>query len=254
MIFYLINIKKANVILLNELYTSLKDFDLKDEYMKEILDIFQTKTKTIYNFKKDEDTIKGFITKVFGKKKLAGYYSCYTKDGEKFVFDSNFAYLDGKLEFEKGYLTFLTNGVFSYGTYYYPFSEMKFTHFRNNEAKIYIKIETNFVYIIVYVSSDHLRCIFKINNHFKKIPIILGCLEYTTNDLNNEDLINKLESSLKAQEEKQDKNKEKIDEKMKTNVNNDSGKIDEKKDDDNNLHIFEYYLKELKVYQTDNSN
>ena len=98
--------KKANVILLNELYTSLKDFDLKDEYMKEILDIFQTKTKTIYNFKKDEDTIKGFITKVFGKKKLAGYYSCYTKDGEKFVFDSNFAYLDGKLEFEKGYLTF----------------------------------------------------------------------------------------------------------------------------------------------------
>ena len=68
MIFYLINIKKANVILLNELYTSLKDLDLKDEYMKEILDIFQTKTKTIYNFKKDEDTIKGFITKVFGKK------------------------------------------------------------------------------------------------------------------------------------------------------------------------------------------
>ena len=117
---------------------------------------------------------------------------------------------------------------------------MKFTHFRNNEAKIYIKIETNFVYIIVYVSSDHLRCIFKINNHFKKIPIILGCLEYTTNDLNNEDLINKLESSLKAQEEKQDKKKEKIDEQMKTNVNNDSGKIDEKKDDDNNLHIFEY--------------
>ena len=53
---------------MNELYTSLKDFDLKDEYMKEILDIFQTKTKTIYNFKKDEDTIKGFITKVFGKK------------------------------------------------------------------------------------------------------------------------------------------------------------------------------------------
>ena len=60
--------KKPNVILLNELYTSLKDLDLKDEYMKEILDIFQTKTKTIYNFKKDEDTIKGFITKVFGKK------------------------------------------------------------------------------------------------------------------------------------------------------------------------------------------
>ena len=30
--------KKANVILLNELYTSLKDFELKDEYMKEILD------------------------------------------------------------------------------------------------------------------------------------------------------------------------------------------------------------------------
>lgn len=69
---------------------------------------------------------------------------------------------------------------------------MKFTHFRNNESKIYIKIETNFVYIIVYVSSDHLRFIFKINNHFKKIPIILGCLEYTTNNLINEDLINKL--------------------------------------------------------------
>ena len=244
--------KMANVLLLNGLCVSLEKFDLKDEYMKELLDIFQTKTKTIYNFKKDEDTIQSFISKVFGKKNLAGYFSCYKKDGEKYEFEANFGYLDGKLEFENGYLTFVTKGVFTFGTYCRR-GEVDFCHFRNDEAKIYIKIEQNFVYLIIYKSSNSIRCIFKINNHFRKYPINL--LNLNSSNYNNDESINKLESLLKKEKENKEKEKgkekDKNNEKLETNEN-DNIKGDEIKKEDDFTGLYEYYLKELKVYQIDN--
>ena len=126
--------KKSHIKLLNELYESLSDFNLEDEYLKEIGNKFQLKSKTIYNFKKNEATIKNFIAKVFGKKNLAGLITYYKN---KHNFLSQFAYLDGKLDFENGYLTFVTNGIFSYGNL--SFDDFGFTHFRDNKAKIFIK-------------------------------------------------------------------------------------------------------------------
>ena len=55
--------------------------------------------------------------------------------------------MNGKLEFENNYLRFLKNDIFSYGTYSNVNGESNFTFFRDNNAKLFIKIEKN-VYIL----------------------------------------------------------------------------------------------------------
>ena len=105
--------KVSDITLLNDLFSSLKNFDLEDEYLKEIMNKFQSKSNTIYNIKKDECSIQNLIAKVFGKKNLAGQISVFSENKGENKFGSNFVYLDGKLEFENGYLSFLTKGVFS---------------------------------------------------------------------------------------------------------------------------------------------
>ena len=241
--------KQAKVSLLNELYKNLKGSDLKDEYLKEILNKFQSKTKTIYNIKKDEDTIQGIVAKILGKKNLAGYFLCHNKDGEKSFYDSNFAYLDGKLELENGYLSFLTKGVFAFGTYY-GVDNVGFILFRDNEAKIYIKIEKDFVFFIIYQSSKSIKCIIKINEHFGKNPIFISNYFYNDKNLSNDELINVFESSLKN--EKENKNKGKSVEIKQKDENSDKETINEKNKKDEDIEITEYYLKELKVYQAEN--
>ena len=83
--------KESDITLLNDLYSSLKNFDLEYEYLKEIMNQFQKKTNTIYNFKKDECTIQGIITKVFGKNNLAGHISFFYKEKGQYSFESDFA-------------------------------------------------------------------------------------------------------------------------------------------------------------------
>ena len=112
----------------------------------------QSKVKTIYNLKKDDDTINSFISKVFGKNNLFGYISTYLENNAGGKIDANFVHLDGKLEFINDYLTFLTNGFFWYGTYevWNEEKDFDFFNFRNDNSKIFLKIEKGLVYFIVY--------------------------------------------------------------------------------------------------------
>lgn len=225
--------KKSNIYLLDELFKELKRFDCTDEYRKEILDKFQLKTKTIYNANKDEDTIGCFISKVFGKKNLAAYFSfhCFEDVG----FGGDFVYLDGKLEFEKDYLTFLTNNVISYGTYEQS-QGFGYKLFRNDNAKIFMKVEKDRVYFIVYGTYEKdkdIRHIIKINEHFIKNPIIIGDHPENTSDYDNNKMIEWLENGIMEISEKK-------------NVQEKS----EKKEKEEK--VPEFYIKELKIYQIDN--
>ena len=237
--------KVSDITLLNDLFSSLKNFDLEDEYLKEIMNKFQSKTNTIYNIKKDECSIQNLIAKVFGKKNLAGQISVFSENKGENKFGSNFAYLDGKLEFENGYLSFLTKGVFSYGSYGNN-DEFKFTHFRDDNAKIFIKILKGCIYLIIYKTKENILGIIKLNDNFDKNPFFYGNIIRETNK-NNDELINLFESSIKKQ--KESNQKKNINENEKNMENN---KKKENKDEEEKIEIFEIfeiYLKELKVFQ-----
>ena len=151
---------------------------MKSEYANEIGNKFQSKVKTIYDAKKDGDTITGFITKVFGKKNLAGFFSYYTyseteKKFGKHKFGGQLAFLNGKLEFENNFLSFAKNDIFSYGTYRSCDGEPGFTFFRDNNATLFIKIEKNNVYFIALRDPSFMsHYLIKINDHFLSQPII----------------------------------------------------------------------------------
>ena len=220
--------KINKIILLRELYEELTNFDLQPEYLKEIGNKFQSKFKTIYNAKKDGDTISGFISKVFGKSNLAGFFTFVRlekvkeKDGVKIkhIFGGQLGYFNGKFEFENNFLTFKKNDLFSYGTYgTYGENASKFTFFRDNNAKIYIKIDKKCVYIICYSDESYItKYVFKINEHFLINPIIWADPDFNQNE-KIEDLIEEI--------------------------------FEQKKDDEHA--ITEVYLKDLKIYQIENN-
>ena len=143
----------------------------------------------------------------------------------------------------------MTKGVFAFGTYY-GVDNVGFILFRDNEAKIYIKIEKDFVFFIIYQSSKSIKCIIKINEHFGKNPIFISDYFYNDKNLSNDELINVFESSLKN--EKENKNKGKSVEIKQKDENSDKETINEKNKKDDDIKITEYYLKELKVYQAEN--
>lgn len=178
--------KISKIILLDELYEELEKFDLKSEYLKEIGEKFQSKFKTIFNAKKDGDSLVGFMSKVFGKNNLAGYIAFYHEKNENFScrsFVGQLALLNGKFEFKNNYLTFNKNDVFSYGTY--ATLEPKFIFFRDANAKIFLKIKNNCVYLIIYQNDELKTCSIKISDHFLSNPIITNRLTESYNDEEN---------------------------------------------------------------------
>ena len=233
--------KVSKVVLLNELGYYLEKNDLDSDYKKEIMSKFQSKVKTIYNFKKDDDTIIECISKVFGKNNLVGYISFYIQGDEK-PYGADFVHLDGKLEFQNDYLTFLTNKLFSYGTYDVRSEKnFDFFHFRNDNSKVYLKIEKGFVYFIVYKDDTNVWLMTKINDHFAKNPILLWYNpSINEENMDNNKLIDLFEScysnQIKDNDKIEDNNEEKKKEKM---------KIDE---------ILKVYLNELKIYQIQNDD
>ena len=239
--------KESKTVLLNELDSFLEKEYLEKDYKKEIMDKFQSKIKTIYNFKKDDDTIIEFISKVFGKNNLFGYISFYYPDEEK-PFGADFVYLDGKLEFQNDCLTFLTNKIFSYGTFgvWGDKHNFDFFHFKNDNSKVHLKIEKGFVYFIFYKDENKICFTIKIIDHFAKNPILLGkvyfkYIEDVDNNLLNNKLIDMFESSYNNQ----------IKDTKKNEVNNN----EEKKEENNDLFaISKVYLKELKIYQIQNDD
>ena len=66
--------KESKFNLINSLYDELYKFGLEKDYLKEIANKFQAKVTTIFNAKKDGDTLTAIISKVFGKKKFSRIY------------------------------------------------------------------------------------------------------------------------------------------------------------------------------------
>lgn len=214
--------KKSKFVLLRDLYKNLESFDLEKEYLKEIGNKFQSKVKTIFNAKKDGDTIAKFISKVFGKKNLAGYCSFYYKSRFKkeHVFGGQLAYFDGKFEFENNCLSFVKNDVFSYGTYRAFNSDSEFTFFRDNNAKLFIRMDKNCIYFIGSNQCDSgFKNIIQINDFFLKNPLFL--------------------ENARVDSEEDFKNKKK-----------EFYEFYQKEIEDS--FIYKIYLKELKIYQIDN--
>ena len=178
--------KVSNFDILNDLYDELKKSDLEDEYLKEILNKFQSNIKTIFDAQKDGDTISGVISKVFGKTNLVGYISYYLtkekkidetnknneKNEEGVLFGGQYAYFDGKLEFEKGLLSFFKKNLFSYGSYGSTEKPL-FTFFRQDNAKVFLKMGKNCVYFIATDNDNRnkMKMFFKVNDHFLSGPV-----------------------------------------------------------------------------------
>ena len=142
------------------------------------------------------------------------------------------AYLDGKLEFENGFLPFLQNSVFSYGTYGSGPEDGRFTFFRNENDKLYIKIDKNSIYFIALKNGNQDKFIFKVNDHFLKNPIYGTSKSLEKFDSDEWDKLDKNEAS-KNQTENLGKAIENL-------FNEKEGKFGE-------LHV-----KELKIYQINN--
>lgn len=227
--------KESKFNLLNSLYDELYNFGLKKDYLEEIANKFQAKVKTIFNAKKDGDTLTAIISKVFGKKNLAGFIFIQSEDEGKIINLAQLVYLDGKLEFENGFLPILENGVFSFGNYASGLNENgRFTFLEGHRNdKIYVKINKNSIYFITLLSGDSARYIFKVNDNFLRNPIYFSYIYEQFGEFRSDwDKLNKNELS-KNQTEKLSKAIENL--------------FVEKE-----VKFKELHLKELKIYQIDN--
>ena len=89
----------------------LKEFELEDEYMFQILNNFSSKTKIIFNLKKDKDSINNCISKIYGRSKIG----CYLRILRDDTIEDIFCYLNGKLELLKNIFSFENNDLFTCG-------------------------------------------------------------------------------------------------------------------------------------------
>ena len=128
------------------------------------------------------------MPKIFGKNNLAGYFTFYTKENgiKSFqYFGGQLALLNGKFEFKNNYLTFNKNDVFSYGTFgTFEFQPPKFIFFRDENAKIFLKIKNNCIYLIIYAHEKFKTCLIKISDHFLSNPIIVNRVSETFDEEN----------------------------------------------------------------------
>lgn len=242
--------KVSKILLENDLFKSLESFDLKEDYLKEIGNKFNSKTKLIYNIKKDADTFSCVMTKVFGKNNLAGLFTFYTEEEGMKIFCSQFILLDGKLEFENGSLNFLTNTIFSYGNF--EKDEFDYLNFRDNNTKILLKIEKTFAYFIVFTSMTKVRYMIKLYDNFSKKPLFISYSYYESINMELKDIIDLFEVNYKNQYEDKKNNENDNKEKDKIAKNNDKEEKQENNDkEDKKMIIKKYYIDELKIYQID---
>ena len=145
------------------------------------------------------------------------------------------AYLDGKLEFENGFLPILENSVFAFGNYASSLNENgRFTFLRaHRNDKIYVKIDKNNIYFITLYKGDRARYIYKVNDNFLRNPVCFSTLGEPLKEFDKEwDKLDKNELS-KNQTEKLSKAIENL--------------FIEKEGN-----FIELHLKELKIYQINN--
>ena len=167
--------KVSNFYILKMLYSNLEQSSLQDDYLKEILNKFQSNIKNIFDAQKDGDTISGLISTVFGKTNLVCYisYLIFNKMRSEYEYDfgEQFLYFDGKLEFENGLLSFFKKNLFTFGSYGSSDLNPVFTFYREDNAKIFLKMGKNCIYFITTYSEKYLKKCLKVNEHFIKNPV-----------------------------------------------------------------------------------
>ena len=152
-----------------EIKTHLIEFELTEEYMKEILINFSSKTKIIFDLNKDKDSIKFIMSKIYRKSKIGCFVNFrYLKSSDNGLLCS---YLNGKFEFVKNIFSFQNNDLFTYEAALFDKSYYGFISYKPQNSKfIYQLINNDLVYIILII-HDKIRAIFKIKDNFYKNPI-----------------------------------------------------------------------------------
>ena len=159
---------KSKYALAKDLYSHLTEFGLKDDFKNEIANKFESKAKIIYDVKKDGDKLLTFISKVFGKKNIASFHALH--GNEKYL-SVQLAYLNGKFEFINNYFNFDKTDLFTYGNYQVYEGEYCFTSFKAQNSRLFVKIESDCIFVIFY-EGENINFIIKIRDNFVNNPIL----------------------------------------------------------------------------------
>ena len=147
----------------------LEDFGTTEDYKKELYNKFNSKVKKIYDVKVDGDTLICFMTKVFGKKNIITFHSL-SNDIEGYL-NVQLAYLSGKFEFKNNYFNFENTELYTYGDYQTVENGYCYTSFKQQNSKLYAKIEFDCIYIIFYEHGE-INFIAKIRENFVNNPVL----------------------------------------------------------------------------------
>ena len=116
-----------------DLLKHLDQFGLTDEYRRELFYRFNSKTKKIYDFKIDGDTLICFMTKVLGKKNIVTFHSL--KIDDEYI-NVQIAFLNEKFEFQNNYYNFDNTKLYTYDDYENVDGDYSYTSFRSQNFEI----------------------------------------------------------------------------------------------------------------------
>jgi hypothetical protein len=156
--------------LLEQFNEHLTLMELTDKYKYEIIKIFKSKIKKIFDIKKDNNTISNFIFKVIGKSHLAFYILYYGEYNDKYI--EQIAYLNGRVEIKNGIFSFLDVDSFTFGNYE-SYREYRFTSFKSQNTTIYIQFKNDSIYVMIFRDEKQVRLILKIKNDFMNYPVLI---------------------------------------------------------------------------------
>ena len=154
----------------------------------------------------------------------------------------------------------MTNTIFSFGNYS-RWDDFEYTHFRDENSRILLKIDKGFIYFIVLKDLSKIYFIIKVCDHFAKNTMFLSDTRLNIefdNDKTNK-IIDIFEENYNNQyNNKEKKKKDKEEENKKSeNLEYKEEKLEienlEKEGEENKkIEICEIYLKEFKIYQIGN--
>jgi hypothetical protein len=81
------------------------------------------------------------------------------------------AYLNGKFEFINNYFNFDKTDLFTYGNYQVYEGEYCFTSFKAQNSRLFVKIESDCIFVIFY-EGENINFIIKIRDNFINNPIL----------------------------------------------------------------------------------
>ena len=174
----------------------LNMINIYENYQKELINYYTTKTKIIYDTNIDDDSIINFMSKVYGKTNLACYYDfSFSGEGDEIdeatggkksmvINSKNFAFLNGKFEFISNNFDFGKNNIFIFGNYgQVEDDEYDFVSFKQQDSSLLTKIKDNAIYCLFYRDLKDMRLAIKIENNFMKNKILLAYDEEFYNSL-----------------------------------------------------------------------